>query len=99
MTFHDVPYENDILYLLFTKYKLDINQSYRFGLKKILDEGFSQHNPFTDNQRSTASFWNYSSSYSYMSYWKAGHTMVNKILEGNGVEGTGFRKSQLHLLV
>ena len=95
MTFHDVPYENDILYLLFTKYKLDINQSYRFGLKKILDEGYSQHNPFTDNQRSTASFWNYSSSYSYMSYWKAGHTMVNKILEGNGVEGTGFRKSQL----
>jgi hypothetical protein len=92
MKFHDVPYNNDIFHLLFTKYKLDVNQSYRFGLKKILEKGVSQSNPFAE-EHSSASFWNYSSNYSYMSYWKAGHTMVNKILEGNGVEGTGFWKS------
>ncbi len=94
MNIIDIGFETDIYGTLFEKYNLSIRESNKYGFDYIL------HNlhitPFTDNPDgdNARCFWNVHNTYSYISYWKAGHSLINKILhEYQDVKGLGITKT------
>lgn len=80
MAYNELPFHNNIFHLLYTKYKLDIHKSYFWGMNKILEGSQNIINVYKDDTQTSAAFWN-NADYSYMMYWKGGHTLINNILE------------------
>ena len=80
MAYNELPFHNNIFHLLYTKYKLDIHKSNFWGMNKILEGSQNIINVYEDETQTSAAFWN-NTDYSYMMYWKGGHTLINNILE------------------
>ena len=49
-------------------------------MNKILEGSQNIINVYKDDLQPSAAFWN-TTDYSYMLYWKGGHTLINTILE------------------
>ena len=94
MNIIDTGFETDIYGTLFEKYNLSIRESNKYGFNHILHN--SHITPFTDNPdgNNARCFWNVHDTYSYISYWKAGHSLINKILNKyQDVNGLGITKT------
>ena len=94
MNIIDTGFHRDIYITLFEKYDLNIEESNKYGFEHTLHN--TQLTPFTDNPDgdNARCFWNVHDTYSYISYWKAGHSLINKILNKyQNVNGLGITKT------
>jgi len=69
----------DIHEVLFADMGLNIKQANRYGFE--LYQSDPKTNPFINEQLKEICFINYRLEYSYMLYWKAGHSLITQILE------------------